>query len=119
MSFYECVFITRQEISPAELEKITDKYIKLIESNKGKYKSKEDWGLRNLAYKIKNNRKGNYTLLNFEAEPETILELERVFRIDDDIIRYLTTKIKVIPKDPSIIMKQRIEKENYKTESTE
>ncbi len=116
MELYESVFIARQDISSMELEKIIDKYIKLIEDDGGKLINKENWGLRNLAYKIKNNRKGNYVLMNIESKGTTIKELERVFRIDEDIIRFLNIKVKSFSEEPSIIMKQQIEKENSNSE---
>ena len=119
MSFYECVFITRQDLSTNDLESTLEKYTKIIEDRDGRIVSKENWGLRNLAYKINNNRKGNYMLLNIEANGEIIKEMERVYKIDDDIIRYLTTKIKEIPKDISPIMKMKLEKEDYQTSNTE
>ncbi len=119
MSFYECVFITRQDLSSADLEKTIEKYSKVIEEKDGKIVSKENWGLRNLAYKINNNRKGNYMLLNIEANGVAIKEMERVYKIDDDIIRFLTTKIKSISNDMSSIMKMKMEKEEYQTSAPE
>ena len=84
-------------------------FLKLKKAN---IEYKENWGLRNLAYKIKNNKKGHYYFLVYNCEAEAVEELERNFKIDESIIRYLTTKINEIPSEPTHIMKAKIEKEN-------
>ena len=112
MSFYESVIITRPELTDTQIENLVNELSKIIINEKGKVVSKENWGLRSLAYKIKNYKKGYYFLLVFNSENEAISELERNFRIDENIIRYLTTKAAKIPTEPSYIMKAKIEKEN-------
>ena len=73
-------------------------------SLKGEIKKRENWGIRNLAYKINKNRKGHYMLLNIDGPPEAIQEYERLMRLDEDIIRFLTIKIKSIDEKPSPLM---------------
>ena len=101
MALYESVIIGRQDLTPGQFETLLEKFIAVIQSFKGEIKKRENWGVRNLAYKINKNRKGHYMLLNIDGPPEAILEYERLMRLDEDIIRFLTIKIKSIDKKPS------------------
>ena len=101
MALYESVIIGRQDLTPSQFETLMEKFISVIQSFKGEIKKRESWGLRNLAYKINKNRKGHYILLNIESPPEAILEYERLMRLDEDIIRFLTIKIKHVDEKPS------------------
>ena len=101
MALYESVIIGRQDLTPSQFETIIEKFISVIVSLKGEIKKRESWGLRNLAYKINKNRKGHYILLNIDGPPEAIVEYERLMRLDEDIIRFLTIKIKFIDEKPS------------------
>ena len=101
MALYESVIIGRQDLTPSQFETLMEKFISVIQSFKGEIKKREFWGLRNLAYKINKNRKGHYILLNIDSPPEAILEYERLMRLDEDIIRFLTIKIKHIDEKPS------------------
>ena len=104
MSFYEHVFIARQDLAPAQVEELTNKYAGMIESMGGKVTKREDWGLRNLAYRIKKNRKGYYVLMNIDAPAEAVKEMERLIRIDEDIIRHLTVKVEELEEGPSVML---------------
>ena len=110
MALYESVIIGRQDLTPSQFETITNKFVSVITSFKGEIKKKENWGLRNLAYKINKNRKGHYILLNIDASSEAILEYERLMRLDEDIIRFLTIKIKSIDDNPSPFMINKSDK---------
>ena len=101
MALYESVVIGRQDLTPSQFETLMEKFVSVIQSFKGEIKKRESWGLRNLAYKINKNRKGHYILLNIESPPEAILEYERLMRLDEDIIRFLTIKIKYVDEKPS------------------
>lgn len=101
MSFYELVYVTRQDLSPSEVDNLTDKYKKILEQGKGKLVSKEYWGLRTLAYKINKNTRGHYILMNIDAPYPAVAELERVMGFDENIIRKGIFKIEEISKDPS------------------
>ena len=107
MPFYESVFISRQDVSAAQVEGLTEQFSKLIEDSGGKVTKKEYWGLRNLAYRIKKNRKGHYTLLNIDASAEAVTEMERNMRINEDVIRYLTVRVDELEEEPSIIMRSK------------
>ena len=104
MALYESVIIGRQDLTSAQFETLIEKFITVIKSFKGEIKKKENWGIRNLAYKINKNRKGHYMLLNIDGPPEAILEYERLMRLDEDIIRFLTIKIKFIDEKPSPLL---------------
>ena len=107
MALYESVIIGRQDLTPSQFETLIEKFISVIESFKGEIKKKENWGLRNLAYKINKNRKGHYILLNIDASSEAIFEYERLMRLDEDIIRFLTMRIKSINENPSPLMSNK------------
>jgi small subunit ribosomal protein S6 len=104
MALYESVIIGRQDLTPGQFETLLEKFIAVIQSFKGDIKKRENWGVRNLAYKINKNRKGHYILLNIDGPPEAIREYERLMRLDEDIIRFLTIKIKSIDEKPSPLM---------------
>ena len=104
MALYESVIIGRQDLTPGQFETLLEKFIAVIQSFKGEIKKRENWGIRNLAYKINKNRKGHYMLLNIDGPSEAIQEYERLLRLDEDIIRFLTIKIKSINEKPSPLM---------------
>ena len=103
MAFYESVVITRPELTESQVENLTNELIAIITTENGKVQSTENWGLRNLAYKINKNKKGHYFLINIDCNPSAIFEYERQMRINEDIIRFLTIKIDHISDKPSIL----------------
>ena len=115
MALYESVIIGRQDLTTTQFETIVEKFISVIESLNGKIMKRENWGVRNLAYKINKNRKGHYILLNIDSPPDTIIEYERLMRLDEDIIRFLTVKIKFIDEKPSPLMANKSDKNKVVT----
>ena len=115
MALYESVIIGRQDLTTSQFETIIEKFISVIVSFKGEIKKRESWGLRNLAYKINKNRKGHYILLNIDGPPEAIVEYERLMRLDEDIIRFLTIKIKSIDEKPSPLIANKSDKNKVDT----
>ncbi len=107
MALYESVFIARQDISSAQVDSLADLFSGLIQENGGEVKKKEFWGLRNLAYRIKKNRKGHYVLFNIDAPSSAIQEMERNMRINEDVIRYLTVRVDELEEEQSIILRSR------------
>ena len=103
MAFYESVVITRPELTESQVENLTNELIEIITTENGKVQSTENWGLRNLAYKINKNKKAHYFLINIDCNPSAIFEYERQMRINEDIIRFLTIKIDHISDKPSIL----------------
>lgn len=106
MSFYESTFITRQDLSPQDVDKITEYFTKVVSEHAGKVVKSEYWGLRSLAYKIKKNRKGHYVLLYVDAPADAVNELERQFKLHEDVVRSLTIRVDEISNEPSAIHRQ-------------
>ena len=119
MALYESVIIGRQDLTASQFETLLKKFITVIESFKGEIKKRENWGIRNLAYKINKNRKGHYMLLNIDGPPEAIQEYERLMRLDEDIIRFLTIKIKSIDEKPSPLMINKPDRSNNESVTDE
>jgi small subunit ribosomal protein S6 len=94
MNFYEHTLITRQDISPSQIKQIQEKYTKIIENNDGDIMKFESWGLIHLAYLIKKNKKGNYLHFKIKGSGKTIKELEKTEKLDKNLLRYLTVKVK-------------------------
>ena len=94
MNFYEHTIIARQDTSPTQLKQIQEKYTNLVNKNEGKVVKAENWGLLYLSYLIKKNKKGNYIHFKIEGSGKTINELEKNEKIDKNLLRYLTVKVK-------------------------
>ena len=94
MNFYEHTLIARQDISPSQIKQIEEKYTKIITGNNGNIVKFESWGLMNLSYLIKKNRKGNYIHFKIEGDGRLIKELEKNEKLDKNLLRYLTVKVK-------------------------
>ena len=110
--YYECVFITRQDISAPQVEALTDHFAKVVEDNGGTVAKREYWGLRGLAYRIRKNRKGHYTLLNVDAPPAAVHEMERQMRLNEDIVRQLTVRVGELQEGPSAMMQSRASRDD-------
>jgi small subunit ribosomal protein S6 len=107
MPLYENVFIARQDISGAQVDTLADQFTQLIADQGGEVKKRESWGLRNLAYRMNKNRKGHYVLFNIDAPAPAIAELERMMRINEDVLRYLTIRVDELEEGPSPVMLNR------------
>ncbi len=94
MAFYENTVVARQDLAEKELKDIKEKYNSLINSSSGKVIKIEDWGLLNLAKKIKKYKKGFYIHYKFEGDSKTIDEIRKKIKIDRSIIRHLIVKYK-------------------------
>lgn len=93
MALYETIIIARGDLAADDVDALTDKFVKVVNDKNGKIISKEYWGLRKLAYKVKKNNRGHYVLLNIDAQNEAINELKRVISFNEDVIRSLTFKV--------------------------
>ena len=105
MNLYEHTIITRQDISPSQLKQIEEKYSKIVEKNKGDIVKLENWGLMNLSYIIKKNKKGNYIHFKIKADGKIVSELEKNEKIDKNLLRYLTVKVKKFDLDTDYFKK--------------
>ena len=110
MPFYENVFVARQDLTPNKVNELTDKFAAVLEAQGGKVTKREDWGLRTLAYKIQKNRKGYYVLMNIDAPAAAVVEMERLMRLDENLLRYLTTKVDALEEGPSIMLEPKYKK---------
>ena len=107
MPFYENVFIARQDVSAAQVEALAESFAGIVAQHGGTVTKREYWGLRNLAYRVKKNRKGHYMLFNLDAPPAAVNELERNMRINEDVLRYLTVRVEALEEGPSAVMQNR------------
>ncbi len=94
MNLYEHTIIARQDVSPSQLKQIQEKYSKIVEKLEGDVVKLENWGLMNLSYLIKKNKKGNYIHFKIQGSGKIIKELEKNEKIDKNLLRYLTVKVK-------------------------
>ena len=106
MPLYEHVFLARQDLSQAQVDALAAAATEIVESNNGKVTKTETWGLKNLAYKIKRNRKAHFVLLNIEAPAGVVAELERQTSINEDVIRYMTVRVDEHEEGPSVMMRK-------------
>ncbi|MBM3570682.1 MAG: 30S ribosomal protein S6 [Alphaproteobacteria bacterium] len=107
MPLYENVTILRQDVSTAQVEQLTEQFVQIVAANGGAVPKKEYWGLRNLAYRIKKNRKGHYLLLNLDAPPAAVAELERNLRLNEDVLRTLSFRVEALEEGPSAMMQAK------------
>jgi small subunit ribosomal protein S6 len=97
----------RQEASQQDAEKLAETFTAVLAELGGKVVKKEYWGLRALAYKIQKNRKGHYIYMCLDAPAAAIKELDRKYRLNEDVIRFLTIRVEEISKGPSVVLKQQ------------
>lgn len=93
MNKYESVLIARQDLGASQVNSLVNDFSKVIADQGGEVVRVDNWGLKNLAYRIKKNRKGYYVLLNISAPATAIAEYERLLRVNEDVIRYMTVKV--------------------------
>jgi small subunit ribosomal protein S6 len=106
MPLYEHVFLARQDVSNTQVEALTKEYSDIIEQGGGKVTKSEYWGVKSLAYKIKKNRKAHFSLMNIDAPPAAVAEMERRMRLSQDVIRFLTVRVDQHETEPSIQMRK-------------
>ena len=106
MPHYEHVFLARQDLAQAQVDALAENATKIITDNGGKVAKTETWGLRSLAYKIAKNRKAHYVMLDLDAPPAAIAELERQSNINEDVIRFLTLRVDEHETGPSAMMRR-------------
>lgn len=93
MTKYESVLIARQDLGASQVSNLVSEMSNVIANQGGEVVRVDNWGLKNLAYRIKKNRKGYYVLLNISAPATAIAEYERLLRVNEDVIRYMTVKV--------------------------
>lgn len=93
MPLYETMLIARQDMTPAQVDELATSLQTIIENGGGKVVKTDNWGLRTLAYRINKNRKGYYVLFNLDTPAPALLEMERLMRLNEDILRYMSVKV--------------------------
>lgn len=107
MTTYEHVFIARQDVSPQQVDALVEAFKGVITEGGGQVGKTEYWGLRNMAYRIRKNRKGHYVLMNIDAAPAAVKEMERQMGIHEDILRFMTLRTESMDEKPSAMMQSR------------
>ena len=107
MPLYEHVFIARQDISGTQVDQLIETFTGVVETGGGKVVASESWGLRNLAYRIKKNRKAHYVLFNIDAPYEAVHEMERQMGLNEDVMRVLTIRVDELNEEPSAVMQSK------------
>jgi len=107
MSLYESVFIVRQDVSAQHVEGLAERYTEMIKENGGEVSKTEYWGLKNLAYRVKKNRKGHYMMFNIDAPSAAVGEFERNMRLSEDVLRYMTIRVDEFEEGPSAMMRNK------------
>ena len=106
MNLYEHTIIARQDTSPSELKQLTEKYSSIVEKNDGEVVKTENWGLLNLSYLIKKNKKGSFIHFKIKGKGKVVEELEKNEAIDKKLLRYLTVKVKDFNLDTNYFAKR-------------
>lgn len=107
MALYECVFLARQDIAPPQVEALTEEMANIITTGGGTVSKKEFWGLRQIAYRVKKNRKAHYVLMNLDAPSAAVKEMERQMSINEDVLRVMTVRVEALEEGPSAMMPSR------------
>ena len=119
MALYEHVFIARQDLSTLQAEELIKQYSEVLKNNGGKVIGHEYWGLRTLAYKINKNRKGHYSLIKSDSPPAASQEMERLMKLNEDIMRVLSIKVDKHEDGPSIMLRTKSKNEEYISDNPE
>jgi len=106
MPLYEHVYLARQDVSAQQVEELTSQLKGVIEGLGGKVAKVEYWGVKSLNFRIRKNRKAHFTLLNVDAPPAALSEVERQERINEDVLRYLTVRVDALEEGPSAMMRK-------------
>jgi small subunit ribosomal protein S6 len=106
MPLYEHVFLARQDVSAQQVEELTAQIKGVIEQMGGKVAKVEQWGVKSLSYRLRKNRKAHFTLLEVDAPPAAINEIERQERLNEDVIRYLSVRVDELEEGPSAMMRK-------------
>ena len=107
MPLYEHIYLARQDVSPQQVEELTNTLTEVLTQGGGKVTKNEYWGLKSLSYRIKKNRKAHYSLLNIDAPAPAIAEMERQMRINEDILRFMTVRVDELEEGPSAMLQKR------------
>ena len=117
MNYYEHTIVARQDTSKTQLKQIQEKYVNIIEKSDGKVLQTQNWGLLNLSYIVKKNKKGNFIHYKFQSNPTVILESEKNEKLDKNILKYLTIKVKKLDLNTNYFDNSNKEESGFKEEN--
>jgi small subunit ribosomal protein S6 len=106
MPLYEHVYLARQDLSAQQVEELTSQLSGVIGQMGGKVSKTEYWGLKSLSYRMRKNRKAHITLINVDAPPAALNEIERQERLNEDVLPYLTIRVDEHEEGPSAMMRK-------------
>jgi len=106
MPLYEHVFLARQDVSAQQVEELTAQFKGVIEGLGGKVSKSEYWGVKSLSFRMRKNRKAHFTLLNVDAPPAALTEVERQERLNEDVLRFMTIRVDELEEGPSAMMRK-------------
>jgi small subunit ribosomal protein S6 len=106
MPLYEHVYIARQDLSAQQVEDLTTQFKGIVEGLGGQVSKAEYWGVKSLTFRMRKNRKAHFTLLNLDAPPAAVAEIERQERINEDVLRFLTVRVDELEEGPSAMMRK-------------
>ena len=106
MPLYEHVYLARQDASPQQVEELTAHLKGVVEGLGGSVAKTEYWGVKSLSYRVRKNRKAHFTLMNLNAPPAAVNEIERLERLNEDVLRYLTIRVEEHEEGPSAMMRR-------------
>jgi small subunit ribosomal protein S6 len=106
MPLYEHVYLARQDASAQQVEELTAQLKGVVEGLGGSIKKTEYWGVKSLSYRLRKNRKAHFTLMDLDAPPAAINEIERLERLNEDVLRYLTIRVEALEEGPSAMMRR-------------
>ncbi len=107
MSLYENIFLVRPDVSSSQVEAMAEEFSAIISAGGGEVKKVEHWGLKNLAYRIKKNRKAHYVMFNIDSPHEAVHEMERNMGLHDDVMRHMTIRVDELEEGPSAVMQSK------------
>jgi small subunit ribosomal protein S6 len=107
MSYYEHVFLARQDVSGQRVDELVEQFKGVIDAGGGSIGKTEYWGLKSLPFRIKKNRKAHYSLMNIDAPHEAVAEMERQMGLNEDVIRFITVRVEELEEEPSVQMQKK------------
>ena len=107
MALYEHIFIARQDVSQQQVEALVEQLTTILKDNGGSVSKNEYWGLRNLSFKVKKNRKGHYALMNIDAPHAAVAEMERQMGLNEDVLRFITIRVEEHEEGQSAMLQNR------------
>jgi small subunit ribosomal protein S6 len=106
MPLYEHVYLVRQDVTAQQVDEMSAQYKGIIEQMGGKVAKNEYWGIKSLSYRMRKNRKAHFTLMDIDAPPAALAEIERQERLNEDVLRYLTVRVNEHEEGPSAMMRK-------------